>query len=118
MQESTETMIELDRLVFSDTSIPAISSAAPVVIRNSPGLSSSDVANASLLRCSDPEISQYCGAQYCSAVSPGDGDGTLLGIRCYCDPDGVLTDPSVASCANSASMSDPVAGVVVTNEDV
>ena len=98
---------------------PAIESTAPVVIRNTQGITRADIANVSaVLRCSDSDASAYCLTEYCSDVSSPEDINTLLGINCYCYPDGQTTDPLDASCASSASMSDPVAGVMIATEDV
>ena len=110
----------IDRSSFSNTAIPAITSEEPVVIRNTQGLGSVDVVNVPVQGCADPEIKvNYCSEvpATCSDVSSEDGN-VPLGFSCYCEPDGVLTDPLDASCASSASISDPVAGVMITTEDV
>ena len=110
--------IKIDHSTFSNNGVPALTSDAPVVVRNTLGLSGTDTANVPLLRCDDPDT--RCDSQYCLEVFTEDDDNTLLGISCYCEADGISSDPDdVASCASSASMSDPVAGVVITsNADV
>ena len=109
--------IEIDGSVFSNMAIPAISSdASPVVIRNTRGLDSTDTAAAIVLGCSYQYIMSYCPAEACTDdVST---EETLLGISCYCYPDNQKTDPSVASCLSSASVSDPVAGVAIEKDVV
>ena len=108
--------VEIDQSSFSENEAPAIVCAAPVVIRNPHGIVRSDVASVPVMRCS--ETAEYCDSQYCSDVTSEDDNSTLMGIDCYCEPDGVVTDPLVGSCANSASLSDPIAGVAITSEDV
>ena len=107
--------IEVDQSSFSHNEVPAFVSTALVVVRNTQGLTSADTVNVPVLRCAESDTAEYCDSQYCSDATSDDDDTTLLGIACYCEADGVRTDPDVASCASSASMSDPVAGVVITN---
>ena len=108
----------VDRSSFLGNAPPAIVSATPTVIRNTQGLSSADITNVPVQGCADSETMDYCNdvLATCSDVLSSDGV-TLLGISCYCHPDGEPTDPSDASCASSASMSDPFAGVVISNNE-
>ena len=114
------TGIEIDRSSFSDNENPAIVSTSLVVIRNSQGLDREDVVNVPVQGCDDSDIiADYCPdvSADCSDIS-SEADDTMLGFSCYCYPDDVKTDPNVGACSSSASMSDPVAGVVITEEDV
>ena len=103
---------------FSNNAPPAILSSSPVVIRNTRGVTGADIADVPVLGCSDSDTVNYCLTVHCSDVSSSVDNSTLLGFNCYCYPDGQMTDPLDASCASSASMSDPVAGVMIASEDV
>ena len=100
-----------DRVLVSNTTIPIMSSVSPVVIRNTEGLGSADIENAVVLDCSESEIWAFCPAEYCSDIvvsSSSEDQGTfLMGISCYCHPDGEDIDPLVASsCGSSAAISE------------
>ena len=111
---------------FSNLVIPAIGPAGSVVVRNNvQGLGVADVTNASVMSCSgllDPALIaagvSYCPINECADVYSETNGAILMGIGCYCYPDGQKTDALGASCASSASISDPVAGVDVTTEQV
>ena len=113
--------IEIDSSTFSDVGVAPIASETRVVIANTQGLDSADVADLIVMDCASPGISDYCpAAEYCSDVFTEEDATTtvLLGIDCVCYADEEEMDPRTDSCASSASISDPVAGVMVENEDV
>ena len=121
--DTGDVAIVFDRVLVSNTTIPIMSSVSPVVIRNTEGLGSADIENAVVLDCSESEIWAFCPAEYCSDIvvsSSSEDQGTfLMGISCYCHPDGEDIDPLVASsCGSSAAISEPVAGVSILKQDI
>lgn len=84
--------LKLDRVNFQENDLPVIfsDSGTPTVVRNCLGLSANDIGTTEVVRCNLADIATYCPPEYCS--------DTTIGVACYCTPDGVPTDPQVASC--------------------
>ena len=72
----------------SGSSTKAITASAPtVLVRNCVGLTADDDPNGGVIDCQDSSIGAYCplAGDHCS--------DTIVGIDCYCYPDGVQKDP-------------------------
>lgn len=121
--EAADISIVLDRVLISSETIPVMSTISPVVVRNTAGLSSANIGNAVVLDCSESIVWAFCPAEYCSdtvvSSSSEDQGASLIGISCYCYPDGEEADPLLASsCLNSAAISEPLAGVSILKQDI
>ena len=81
-----------------DNTIRAVASTndATVLVRNSAGMFETDVQDATILSCTDQAMTKYCAVDHCSS--------TLVGIDCFCYPDGNKVDPDQQSCTNSPQM--------------
>ena len=101
------TEMSFDRVTWLDNDLDAAATNsdgnALIVVRNCDGLVAADVAGAApLVGCGDATATQYCQADYCN--------DTATGIDCYCDPDGVKTDPDLGACQSSGQMANLVLG--------
>ena len=94
---------EFEYVTWQDNDITALEATvgSPVVMRNCEGLTSADVHSiVTLYGCDFSAIGDYCPPDYCF--------DTMLGIACYCYPDGVKVDPHTGSCAGSAQIIVPM----------
>lgn len=95
--------LELDRVSFQRNNVSAVRSTAVAAIRNCPDLTPHngvDFTSALLIDCTSSEVGAYCSSpDYCT--------NALVGIDCYCFPNGEKTDPLVDSCLSLARIYAP-----------
>ena len=102
-------ILALNTVAFRDNELDAIMSITQntVMVRNCDGIPARGYD--SFMTCSSEAISQYCPLDYCVDAA--------VGIKCYCYPDQIPTDPnSGASCLSASQITVPIAefDIVIT----